>query len=230
MIRKAGCVVGAPSANLAGEPPATTAAEVLAKFEGKIEAVLDGGKTKFGESSTVVRLTGDGYEIVREGVLTAERLKRAMNYSLLFVCSGNSCRSPIAEGICRKLLAEKLGVEPGEVSEHGYEVASCGTRAVLGVPASGESQLVTRELGVDLREHLSRPMSEKMLRGADVVYTMTPEQMDEVLETCPEARGKVMLLDPKGKTIVDPHGGDLETYRRCAEIIQQALRKRVERL
>jgi len=74
LIRKAGCPVLAPSANLSGENPATSAKEVLTTFQGSIEAVLDGGPTRFGQSSTVVRLVGDGYEMVREGVLSVERL------------------------------------------------------------------------------------------------------------------------------------------------------------
>ena len=230
LIRQAHCPVLAPSANLSGEPPATNADDVLAKFDGKIDAVLDGGPTQFGESSTVVRLAANGYRVEREGVLSGERLRRAMNTSILFVCSGNSCRSPIAEGLCRKMLAEKLGVPPAELDEHGYAIASCGTRAIMGVPASIESQIAARDLGVDLSEHLSRPMTGKMLKSADVIYVMTPEQMEEVLNLSPEAKGRVMLLDPKGRPTEDPHGGDLETYRRCAFTIQEALRKRLKDL
>jgi protein-tyrosine-phosphatase len=230
LIRRAHCPVLAPSANLAGEPPATTAEEVLAKFDGKIEGVLDAGPTQFGESSTVVRLVGNEYRVEREGALSSERLRRVMNTSILFVCSGNSCRSPIAEGFCRKMLARKVGVSPRELDEHGYEVASCGTRAIVGVQASIESQVAAGELGVDLSEHLSRPMTEKILKSADVIYVMTPEQMEQVQLLSPVTSGKVMLLDPKGRPIADPHGGDMETYRRCALTIQEALRKRLKDL
>jgi len=226
LIRAADCPVLAPSANLSGAPPATTAEEVLAGFEGKVEAVLDGGATHFGESSTVVRLVGDDYRGEREGVLSVERLKRVMNRTVLFVCSGNSCRSPLAEAMCRKMLAERLGVGERELGTKGYEVASCGTRAVVGMPASLESRQVASELGLDLSEHLSRPLTEKMLRGSDVVYVMTADQMGEILAMYPWSRGKVMLLDGKGRPIMDPHGGDLETYRRCACQIEKALRKR----
>ena len=69
-----------------------------------------------------------------------------------------------------------------------------------------------------------------MLRWADLIYAMTPDQMESLLKLCPEATGKVMLLDPKGRPIADPHGGNLETYRRCAFLIQEALRKRLQKL
>jgi protein-tyrosine-phosphatase len=59
---------------------------------------------------------------------------------------------------------------------------------------------------------------------------MTPDQMDRVLRLAPGAKGRVMLLDPKGRAVEDPHVGDLETYRRCAFVIRKALEKRVKEL
>ena len=230
LIRQADCPVLAPSANLSGKAPAITADEVLRDFDGKIEAVLDSGRARFGRSSTVVRLVGEDYKIVREGVVSAERLRLAMNVSILLVCSGNSCRSAIAEALCRKILASKLGVGEEAVIEHGYTVASCGTRTTVGRPASVEMRHVAEELGLDLSEHLSRPVTEDLLCSADLIYVMTADQMEVVLKLCPEASGSVALLDPKGRPMADPHGGDMETYRRCAFLIHEALRKRLAKL
>jgi protein-tyrosine-phosphatase len=63
-----------------------------------------------------------------------------------------------------------------------------------------------------------------------MILVMTPEQMDSVLQLAPGAKGRVMLLDPMGRPVDDPHGGDLETYRRCAFVIRRALEKRVKDL
>lgn len=230
LIRLADCPVLAPSANVSGHPPALTAREVLDVFDGKIEAVVDGGPARLATPSTVVRLTEDGYEVLREGAISARQLRRLMNRSILFVCSGNSCRSPLAEGLCRSMLSQRLGVEPGQLSEHGYEVTSAGTDVRAPTPASYQAGTVAAEMGVDLSAHLSQPLTDRMLRAADVVYVMTPEQMGRVLELAPWMTGKVMLLDQAGRPVADPHGGDLETYRRCATQVQQALRKRIERL
>lgn len=230
LIQLADCPVLAPSANLSGQPPATSAEYVMKIFDGQISAVLDGGPTRFGTSSTVVRLVGEDYKIIREGALSATQLRRAMNVSILLVCSGNSCRSPIAEALCRKMLAVKLSVPPDELVEHGYDVASCGTRTTVGMPASFEAREIADELGLNLAEHISRPATKRMLASADLVYVMTPDQIETLTKFCPAAKGKVMLLDPKGRPMADPHGGDLETYRRCAFLIQEALRKRIEKL
>ena len=135
----------------------------------------------------------------------------------------------MAEAIFRKLMAEKLSVKPEELSEHGYDVSSAGTTGGLARPASVEAREVAGELGMDLSNHLSQTVNRRMLEAADVVYVMTPEQMQQALAICPEAGGKVMLLDPKGRAVADPHGGDLETYRRCAFVMRKALQKRIER-
>jgi len=230
MIRNAGGAVLAPSANLSGRPPATTCQEVLSAFDGKIEAVLDGGPAESGKPSTVVRLHGESYDVLREGALSKGRLQRAANLVILFVCSANSCRSPIAEALCRKMLAERLNVEPEKLEEHGYTVLSGGTSGGFAAPASDNAIKVTHEIGVDISNHLSQTITPELLEHSDRILVMTPRQMNRALKMAPSAKGRVMLLDPEGRAVGDPHGGDLETYRRCAFVIQNALKKRMNDL
>ena len=230
LIAASGGALLAPSANPAGEPPARDAREVFDTFGGKIDAVLDGGPAEIGTPSTVVRLRPKGYDVLREGALSLARLQRAANLVVLFVCSGNSCRSPIAEALGRKMLAERMDVEPEELEDHGYTLISGGTSGGFAAPASPQAIEVMRELDVDISNHLSQTIDAELVRNSDRVFVMTPDQMDQVLTLAPEAAGRVMLLDPNGRPVGDPHGGDLETYRRCAFVIQRALEKRIRDL
>lgn len=230
MIRRAGGAVVAPSANHPGEQGAKTADEVLAAFAGRIEAVIDGGPAELGQPSTVVRLRGSTFEVLRQGALSENRLRRAANVVILFVCSGNSCRSPIAEAFCRKMLADRLGIDPERLEEHSYTVLSGGLAGGFAAPASGKAIGVMHEMGADISNHLSQTITAEMIKYADHTMVMTPDQMDKVLKLAPGAKGRVTLLDPKGQSVEDPHGGDLETYRRTASLIRRALEKRIKEL
>ena len=99
----------ASSANAAGEPPPRDAQEVLGGLQGRIDLLLDGGTTRFAKGSTIVRVRAAGYSMIREGVLDAGVVQRMAILRILFVCTGNTCRSPMAAGLARKLIAERLG-------------------------------------------------------------------------------------------------------------------------
>lgn len=230
LIRASGGAMLAPSANLAGEAPARNADEVLEIFFDAIDAVLDGGTVALGKPSTVVRLRPKGYEILRQGALSESQLKRAANTVVLLVCSGNSCRSPIAEALLRRMLAEKLNIDPETLEDHGYTLISGGTAGGFAAPASAKAIAVMNEMGVDLSNHLSQTITAELAENCDRIFVMTPDQMDHVLKLAPAATGRVETLDPKGRPIGDPHGKDLETYRRCAFVIQRALEKRIAQL
>ncbi len=229
-IDRAGGAVLLPSANRPGEPPARSAEEVLKIFDGAIDAVLDGGAVRIGTPSTVIRLGPTGYTVLRLGALGEGQLRRAANLVVLFICSGNSCRSPMAEALCRKMLAERMNVPEEKLEEHGYTVLSAGSAGGFASPASDLAMEVMREAGIDLSDHLSQTVTAEMLEHADRVFVMTPEQLDRILRIAPSAQGRVALLDPKGRPIGDPHGGDLETYRRCAHALRRALDKRMKEL
>ncbi len=227
LLTEAKVPVVAASANLAGEAAPICAADVLNDLDGKIDLLLDGGTTRYAKASTIVRVKGDGYEIVREGLYDARILQRFVKTGFLFVCTGNTCRSPMAAGLCRKLLAERLGCRPDELDDRGYGVMSAGAFAYSGGPASGGATAAMRSRGIDISAHRSQPLTVELIQAADHIFVMCPSHKEAVLELVPSAAGKTRLLD-ENDPIDDPIGGTDSVYEECAGHIERALRRRLE--
>jgi len=152
--------VVAPSANLEGCRPATDAGEVLAQLYGLVDLVLDGGACRLKKSSTVVKMGRMGWDILREGVYSAKEVAGMSTVNILFVCTGNTCRSPMAEGLCRKYLSEKLGCKLDALDRMGYKVSSAGVMSISNLPASAESVAFCASEGVLLENGIADPIGE----------------------------------------------------------------------
>lgn len=222
--------VALTSANQTGEPDAVTAEEVIAAFGERIDLVLDGGKSRLGQASSVVKVHERSYEILRAGVVTEQHLKRLSSLMVLIVCTGNTCRSPMAEVIGRRLLAKKIGCDESDIEEHGVMIASAGIAAMSGGRASSQGIEVMEKMGIDLSPHSAQPVSEQMIRHADLILTMTRGHREALLAQWPEAASRTEVLRLDGKDVADPIGESVAEYRRCAEQIHKELEQRVEHL
>jgi L-threonylcarbamoyladenylate synthase len=229
VLLKADTAVIIPSANPHGSEPARTSSEVRAYFDGQIELVVDGGPSPLGVASSVIEVTGDGaMKILRQGAISEEELRRAAARTILFVCTGNMCRSPMAEGIARKLLADKLEVAEGRLEEAGFGVASAGTGAFGGTPPSPEAIDVMREVDIDISGVLSQPLTFQLVRESDDIFVMAPTHGESVKAIDPEAADRTRLVAPDGRPIEDPIGQSVETYRRVRDGLMRAVSERIE--
>lgn len=135
--------------------------------------------------------------------------------SILFVCTGNTCRSPLAEGLFLHMLK----------CDDQFKASSAGLHTVKGLPASSYTIEVLIKHGIDFSLFRSQPVSRCLIEESTHVFAMTHGHLRELLILYPEHQKKFFLLN-EGTTqedIVDPIGGNLLTYQECSLSIQRAL-------
>jgi len=227
VLEAARCPVVATSVNPAGGEPATTGTDALITAAGRTAVVLDAGRCRIGRSSTVLRFGGDRAEVLREGAVPAGEALEDAARILLFVCTGNLCRSPLAAAIAEGILAGRLDCTRGDLPSRGIAVLSAGTGADAGRKATPETVAEGKARGLDLSGHRSRPLTPGLLDRADAVFVMESGHRTSILEFAPEAADRVFLLDPSGRDVPDPFGRGPEAYDSTARILEKTVEERL---
>src|SRR5580704_15615093 len=143
-----------------------------------------------------------------------------MMKTILFICTGNVCRSPMAEGLFRHAVQGR-----GD-----YRVLSAGLGAMDGQPPSPYAVQAVRELGIDISRQRSRMLTAELVRNADYIFGMTHSHVDTVMLLYPQSADKTFLLrefdetlDTFEKDISDPIGGSYDVYLSCRDQIEQGI-------
>lgn len=221
----------ASSANRRGQPSPFDAEEAAEAVQGAAQLIVDGGRCRYAKWSTIVHLreesVGHKVTVDRVGVYDERFMAKLLRWTMLLVCSGNTCRSPMAEGIAKQMLAKRRRIGLDELEAVGLKVVSAGASAVAGMPASTEAVEAMNKLGFDLSKHGSRVLTPELIHEADVIFCMTCAHCKAVIEMVPSASDKTFQLDSSGD-IDDPMGSGPTAYQRCAELISRRLERRLK--
>jgi protein-tyrosine-phosphatase/tRNA A37 threonylcarbamoyladenosine synthetase subunit TsaC/SUA5/YrdC len=209
-----------------GDGPARTVSGIAGSAGFSI--VVDDGQTQFNDFATCLRIDDNQCRVLSKGVLQGEALTRSAQFVVLIVCTGNTCRSPMAEAIMREMFEKRFGSP--ETAAQKVFVASAGLNAYPGGSASAEAQAVMAQRGLSLQDHQSRSATAHGLQNADLVLTMTRSHRNAIIDQLPDIESRVQLVSGANSDVSDPFGGPQAVYAACADQIELYLSQWMDRL
>ncbi len=227
LVRRAGVPLLLPSANRPGEDAPRDFSSIHPEVRAACSVQIDGGTAALGEASTVVRSWPGLLRVLREGVIRSDDLRQRAAPVILVVCSGNTCRSPMAE---RLLAAEFAAAAESDPALIVPRIVSAGTFAGPGHGASAHAVDALEARGLVLDDHRSQPVDDALATSADLILTMTRSHAEALMTLSPSVASRVEPFDPMGRDVEDPFGGSRAIYDRCAAAIAGMAERRVAAL
>jgi len=214
----------APSANRAGHVPPVNAQEALRDMDGLVDLVLDGGPTELRQESSVLDARVLPFTVLREGALKKEELMAVANQkTVLFVCTGNSCRSVMAEYLLKKAMIDR--------GRDDVEVLSAGTFAFFGMGPTRETVRLIEGIGLDASDHHAQKINAELIKKCDLIFAMETHHRDEIVRIYPQSEERVHLLaefvklDSDDREVHDPLGKSEDFYKMSFQKIKAAIEK-----
>lgn len=224
ILREVNTSVFLPSANISGEFEAVSAEQVEKIFGGDgIDLIVDTGGCLYSRPSTVISLTYSPFKILRSGVISERKIIEIFTTKrIVFVCTGNTCRSPMAQVLLQKVIMEDM-----PHLNQRYEIISRGIAANELAQISPEAvNVLKRKEDINVGCVMAKRLDQHTLLSSDLIFVMEKAQQDYVLKMEPSVEGRVFVLGKflkKEQDIVDPIGKTESAYEQTYEMIKEAV-------
>ena len=233
LVEQAGYPISSSSVNLSNQHNLIEMKDIRREFQHKVDLILDGGPAKSVKGSSVLDISVTPPTLLREGEMPKELLEKKIGtkikstvsrkFVITFVCSGNICRSPMAEGILKQKLNR-------DILEGKIEINSAGTLNLPTSVASLRAVTVAGEHDINIEDHLSRPVNRRIVDRANLIFCLADNHYNYFAKNYPTHKKKIHLLKEydisgnfTGFSIDDPIGRSEDFYREIYNEIEKEI-------